>query len=123
MTAGHLKRLREGLRADLFSPKDLLLRAAAIAAGFLLAHLADLRQHTTFLSGTLADPTMSWRTVTFLGGLYLVLYFAVMLLAPVLVLAAALLQFIHCSRRRDAAATGPATPAPHPEPSASNSVS
>jgi hypothetical protein len=56
---------------------------------FAIAHLAGLREHTTFLSGTLADPAMRWEVAAFLGTAYLLLYFAFVLLVPILLLAAA----------------------------------
>ncbi len=82
-------------RAGLLSPLDLSARAVVLSALFGLAHLAGLREHTTFLSGTLADPSMAWGGAAFLGCTYLVLHFAFVLLVPILLLAAVLSLAIH----------------------------
>jgi hypothetical protein len=76
-------------RAGFLSPTDLITRAIVLSALFGLAHWAGLREHTTLLSGTLADPTMRWEWAAFLGCTYLVFYFAFVLLVPILLLAAA----------------------------------
>jgi len=88
------------LRAEALSPKDLVLRAAFIAALYLAAHLAGLREFTTFLSGTAPVTTLSWQCVSFLGAAYLLVYFAFILLAPMLLIAAALLAAWDALRRR-----------------------
>jgi len=75
-------------RAGFLSPTDLIVRAIVLSALFGLAHWAGLREHTTFLSGTLADPSMRWEWAAFLGCTYLVLCFALVLLVPILLLAA-----------------------------------
>ena len=79
------------MRAEAFSPKDLVLRAVFIAALYLAARLAGLREFTTFLSGTAPVTNLSWPWVAFLGMAYLILHFAFILLAPVLLIAAGLL--------------------------------
>jgi hypothetical protein len=86
-------------RADFFSPKDFVVRAVFILVLFLIADLAGLREYTTFLSGTLPSATMSWSWVAFLGTFYLLLYFALILLVPILLLAAAFLAIWHHWRR------------------------
>jgi len=88
MNEGLLRKLRRCWRAEFFSPKDLLQRAAVIAFIFLLAHLAGLREFTSILNGTVGSVEMSWQQSAFLGALYLILYMAFILLVPVLVIAA-----------------------------------
>jgi hypothetical protein len=78
------------LRAKAFSPKDLVLRAVFIAALYLAARLAGLHEFATFLSGTAPVTTLSWQWVAFLGMAYLIVHFAFLLLAPILLIAAAL---------------------------------
>lgn len=80
--------------APLFSPKGFLVRAALIGIVYLVCHAAGLREHTAFLSGT--DATAgAWRAGSaILGAIYLLSYFAFVLAAPVLVLAAGLLRFL-----------------------------
>jgi len=80
---------------EFLSPTDLIARAIVLSALLGIAHLAGLREHTTFLSGTLADPAMGWGWAAFLGGIYLVLYFAFVLLVPVLLLAAVASAAVH----------------------------
>jgi hypothetical protein len=95
MIFGRLRRFKEWLRADFLSPKDLVLRALSISILFLVVHVTGLRDHTAFLCGTLADPTMSWQWAAFLGCTYLLLYFAFVLLVPILLLAAAASAALH----------------------------
>ena len=75
-------------RAEFCSPKDFVRRAAVIAFLFLLAHLAGLSEYTSFLSGTVPSPDTGWKLTIFFGLIYLVLYFAFVPLAPILLLAA-----------------------------------
>jgi ABC-type multidrug transport system fused ATPase/permease subunit len=75
-------------RAPFLTPKDLVLRAAVFCALFLLAHVAGLRESTSFLSGTVPSPDTSWQHAAFLGSVYILLYFAFVLLVPILLLAA-----------------------------------
>ena len=78
-------------RALFLSVKDLLLRAAVVTIFFGAAHFLGLRQYTSFISGTSADPSLSPVTVGFLGLSYLVLYFAFILAVPIFLIAAGLL--------------------------------
>jgi len=50
-------------RAELFSPKGFLLRAAIITIVYWICHVAGLREHTTFLSGTSASGRFEWSVV------------------------------------------------------------
>jgi len=79
-------------RAKFCSPGDFVRRAAVIAFLFLLAHLAGLSEYTSFLSGTVPSPDTDWKLTIFFGLIYLVSYFAFVLVAPVLLLAAGILQ-------------------------------
>lgn len=78
--------------ADFFSPKDFLRHAVLIVLVFGVAHLFGLREHTSFLNGTTGSVDLGYELSTLLGMTYLVLYFAVVLLAPILVLAACLVS-------------------------------
>jgi hypothetical protein len=78
-------------RAEFCSPKDLVRRAAVIALVFLVIHLAGLREYTSILNGTPGSVEMSWRTSALLGLTYIFAYLAFVLLAPILLLAAAIL--------------------------------
>jgi len=78
--------------ADFFSPKDFLRHAVLIVFVFSVAHLFGLREHTSFLNGTTGSVDLGYELSTLLGITYLVLYFAVVLLVPILVLAAGLVS-------------------------------
>ena len=83
--------------ADFLTARYLLIRAAALLALFVAAHLAGWREHTTFLSGTTegGDP----RTSLILSTLYMLVYFCAVVLAPILALAAGLLWALSRWRR------------------------
>jgi hypothetical protein len=78
-------------RAPMFSPQGFVVRAAIIAAGFALCHLLDWREHTTFLTGTSSEAGTGLRTSAALGTIYMAAYFGVVLLSPILLLAAGIL--------------------------------
>ncbi|MEK7780892.1 MAG: hypothetical protein AAB370_05265 [Verrucomicrobiota bacterium] len=86
------RRLGDMCAADFFSPKDFLRHAVLIVLVFGVAHLFGLREHTSFLNGTTGSVDLGYELSTLLGMTYLVLYFAVVLLAPILVLAACLVS-------------------------------
>jgi hypothetical protein len=68
------------------SPRPLLVLAAALAAAFGLCDVIGLREDVCILSGTM--PATTWGAA---GGVaYAGLYFAVVVVAPILVLAAPL---------------------------------
>lgn len=70
-------------RRSLWSPPGFIVIALTLAALFALAHLGGLRDTTSILSGTNATPSNA-----VLGLIYTVLYFATVLGAPILILAA-----------------------------------
>ncbi len=78
-------------RAEFLSAKDMLQRAAAISMIFLLAHLAGFREFTGILNGTIGSLALGWNLSAFLAVIYIVFYLALVVLVPVLVLAAILL--------------------------------
>jgi hypothetical protein len=72
------------------TPRGLLLRAALITAVYALLHLCGLRHSASFLSGTPVGGTFAT-----LGGLtYVLFYFAAVVLAPILVIAAGVLRLL-----------------------------
>ncbi len=81
-------------RADFLSPRDLLQRAGVIIFAFLLAHLCGLREFTSVLNGTVGSVAVGWRLSMFFGLIYLVLYMAVVVLVPIMILAAIILTAI-----------------------------
>lgn len=90
-TPSRFQTIRRLWKAEFFSAKDFVIRALFIAVLFAAAHLAGLREYTSFLSGTSANTDLSRETVAFLGVGYVLLYFAFLLLVPILLIAAALL--------------------------------
>ena len=69
-----------------FSPLGFLSWATLVTVVFAVCHLAGLREYTTFISGTAVEAnggaSLNW------GMVYLVSYFAFVLVMPILILAA-----------------------------------
>jgi len=76
--------------ADFFSPKDLFRHGVLIVVVFTAAHLCGLREYASVLSGTTGGMHVSADTAAVLGLLYILRYFAAVLGAPILLLAAAI---------------------------------
>jgi hypothetical protein len=83
--------LRRLWKAETFSPTAFVARAAIIAVLFAVSRLCGLQEYTTFLSGTSANPDLSWQTASVLGCLHLLLYVGFVLLVPVFLITAGLL--------------------------------
>jgi len=99
-------RLASLWRADFLSPKDLVRRAGVIAGIFLVVHFCGLRDYTSVLSGTGGPAGMSWRTAAFFGVTYIVAWLGLVLLVPILLIAAALLVICRNAVQRKKAGTG-----------------
>ena len=78
-------------KADAFSPIAFVVRAILITVFFFISKLLGLREYTTFLSGTSANPNVSWQTAATLGLIHLLLYASFILLVPVFLIMAGLL--------------------------------
>jgi len=78
-------------RAEFFSARDLLQRAIAISALFLILRLAGLKEFTGVLNGTIGSLALGWKLSAFLAVIYIVFYLAFVILVPVLILAAVIL--------------------------------
>ena len=78
-------------QAELFSPKDFVRRAVVLAVIFLAVHLAGLREYTCILNGTSGSVALSRGMCAFLGLGYVFAYLGLVLLVPILLLAAAIL--------------------------------
>jgi hypothetical protein len=83
--------LRRLWRADAFSPGAFVLRAAILAALYAVSRIAGLQEYTTFLSGTSPNVHLSWQTASAIGLIHLLLYFAFILMVPILLITAGLL--------------------------------
>lgn len=91
---GKSNKLGRLIGADFFSPKDFVRHAVLILVLFAVAHLCDLREFTTIISGTMASPALGAETCAVLGMSYMTLYFGAVVFAPILLMAAGLLWFL-----------------------------
>jgi hypothetical protein len=82
-------RLGRLTRLDALSPLGFVLTAAFFALVYAGCELAGLRESTTFLSGTAVGG--DWPATVRLGAIYLLAYFGLVMVVPILLLAAALL--------------------------------
>lgn len=69
----------------------LLEWAGLLVAIFCVAHLAGLRDFTSVLNGTVGSTSMNWQTAAFLGVAYVLIYLGVVLMVPILAIAALIL--------------------------------
>jgi hypothetical protein len=72
----------------------LLIIAAVVLLTFAFTHLASWRASTSFLSGSLPDSASNWPETFWKGTVYLISYFAALLLAPIFALAAVFLRML-----------------------------
>lgn len=77
--------------AAFFSPKDFVRHAVLIVLLFGVVHVCGLREYTAMISGTMASPGLGSETCTLLAIVYIAFYFGAVVLAPILLIAAALL--------------------------------
>ena len=84
-------------RAAFLSPKDLMQRAGAIIVLFLLLHFSGLREFTSILNGTVGSVTLGWQLSGVLALIYIAAYLAVVVLAPIMILAAIILAVWQCA--------------------------
>ena len=78
-------------RAEFCSPKDFVRRALLITLAFLAVHLAGLKEFTSILNGTTGSVELGWGLSAFLGLMYILGWLALVILVPILLLAAAML--------------------------------
>ena len=64
---------------------------ASSPCSIAVSRTAGLQEYTTFLSGTSANPNVSWQTAALLGLIHLLLYVAFILLVPISLITAGLL--------------------------------
>ncbi|MFO7899875.1 MAG: hypothetical protein R6V58_12545 [Planctomycetota bacterium] len=87
------RRVRRAFARKVLSPKCLLFEAGWLWLGFGVAHACGLRRYVGIISGTLepAHPTgcAVW------GAMYAALYFAAVLLAPILLISSGLALGCH----------------------------
>lgn len=73
------------------TPLRLARLALILLALFAISHGLGMRDDTSFLSGTAGGGDVSWEASVTMGTAYLVFYFAAVIAAPILLIAAALL--------------------------------
>ncbi len=81
--------IRVAMPRQLISPHGLLFAAVALGLLFAVCHTFGWRDHTAFLSGTMP---LDGQTV--LGIVYAVAYFSVVIIAPILILAAVIFALL-----------------------------
>lgn len=92
MKAARGNRLLAVVRAQVFSPRWFLSRAALITIFYVICHAAGLRAHVAFLSGTSGSGSMSINLSAILGLTYIVGHFGFVLVVPIFLIAAVLLM-------------------------------
>ena len=83
-----LRKARELVRAQWFSPKDFVRHAILISLAFALVQVCGLREFTSILNGTTGSLTVSWEVAALLGVGYVLIYLTFVLLVPALLFAA-----------------------------------
>ncbi|MBI1785669.1 hypothetical protein HYR69_11050 [Candidatus Sumerlaeota bacterium] len=82
------------LTLGFYTPKGLLLRAGILLLLFAAGHLAGWREGASLISGTLPEGDRG-NTLAIAEGIYYILsYFAAVLAAPILILAAGIMAVI-----------------------------
>ena len=84
--------LQLGLLRGVLTPRGLLARGIVLGVIFAAVHLAGWREYTSVLCGTLPDSATAPQFAGYLGAAYVVCYLLAAVIAPILVLAAALLR-------------------------------
>ena len=83
--AGRKRRFR------IVSPLVLLILAVLIVAGFAAAHLAGWRENVSLLTGTSFDASDGGQGQIASASVYILLYFAAMIVSPILALASGIM--------------------------------
>jgi len=80
--------LKAAWKSPIFSPSGLIVRAMLVLFVFVVVSLLGFRAHTTLLSGTMPELFGSVEAGIFAGGVYMLFYFASVLMVPIAVIAA-----------------------------------
>jgi hypothetical protein len=79
---------RSGLPSALY----LIEWAGLLVVLFVIAQFAGLREFTSVLNGTVGSTSLDWQTASILGVVYVLIYLGMVLVVPILILAALLLK-------------------------------
>ena len=74
-------------QGDFFSARFFLRHGLLLVGLFLVAQLAGLREHTTFLTGTPGNPDTSVEMSATYGIIYILTYLRCVVVAPIFLLA------------------------------------
>ena len=91
MKTESLKNIWRWLNAPLTTPAGLAARAVVLLLGFATIHALGWREHATILSGTPTTEAIGRTTAAALGVIYICAYLSAVVVAPILLLASALL--------------------------------
>ncbi|HEX4265494.1 MAG TPA: hypothetical protein VH597_14255 [Verrucomicrobiae bacterium] len=83
---------RSSSRSGLPSAIYLLEWAGLLVVLFIIAQVAGLRSFTSVLNGTIGSTNMDWNSAALLGVAYVLIYLGVVIVVPILVLAALILR-------------------------------
>jgi hypothetical protein len=78
----------------MWSPAGFLTRAALFLVLYVIFDFAGARAYTTFLSGTVPQGALGQGVSGYLGITYLLLYLLAFVVAPILVIAAAIFWWV-----------------------------
>jgi hypothetical protein len=90
-----LKRIWCWFNAPPSTPAGLAARAMVFLLGFAIIYALGWREHTTILSGTPTTEAIGHSTSATLGVVYICAYLGAVVVAPILLLASALLAALH----------------------------
>ena len=82
------------MKANVFSPRGMLVRAAWILVAYAVFHLLGFRDYTCVFCGTSPSGDPGDQTAILLGIVYVFLYFSAVVVVPVLVLGAVILLLL-----------------------------
>ena len=77
---------------SIFSATGLVVSAVLVIVLFLVLHLCGMRENLSFLCGTSPTGNLADRQAMYWAVIYLLLYFGVVLVVPILLIAGALLR-------------------------------
>ncbi|HVT89719.1 MAG TPA: hypothetical protein VHD56_12760 [Tepidisphaeraceae bacterium] len=89
------KTIRAMLWTSLPSPRGWFVRAVIIILAFAVFHLLGWRDDTRFISGTSTVPQMNGDWTAIRGLIYAFCYFAAVIVAPIMLIAAGLMAIMH----------------------------
>ncbi len=87
-------------RFRIVSPLMLLILAVLIVAGFAAAHAAGWRENVSLLAGTSFDASNGGQEQIASASVYVILYFAAVIISPILALASGIMWSLQKAMKR-----------------------